>query len=122
MSTRTYRSFAGSSLFPWTKWSLKLDHNFSENHKISGLYNYGLSEVLPGVDGFPRLPGAVSDFRYTKQDSHVWRVNYTWTINPNDRQLCLRRGELVETVQLHSKYWWWLEESRDLPSRSLQLR
>lgn len=79
---QNYRSFAGSSLFPWTKWSLKLDHNFSENHKISGLYNYGLSEVLPGVDGFPRLPGAVSDFRYTKQDSHVWRVNYTWTINP----------------------------------------
>jgi hypothetical protein len=77
-----YRSFSGSSLFPWTKWSVKIDHNFSEKHKISGLYNYGLSEVLPGVDGFPRLPGTVSDFRYTQQDSHVYRVNYTWTIAP----------------------------------------
>jgi hypothetical protein len=78
-----YRSFAGSSLFPWTKWSVKLDHNFNDRHKISGLYNYGLSEVTPGVDGFPRLPGTVSDFRYTNQFSHVYRANYTWTISPN---------------------------------------
>ncbi|HEY6403635.1 MAG TPA: TonB-dependent receptor [Blastocatellia bacterium] len=79
---QNFRSTAGSSLFPWTKWSVKLDHNFSEKHKISGLYNYGLSEVLPGVDGFPQLPASVSNFRYTKQDSHVYRVNYTWTISP----------------------------------------
>jgi hypothetical protein len=78
-----YRSFAGSSLFPWTKWSVKLDHNFNEKHKISGLYNYGLSEVLPGVDGFPQLPASVSNFRYTQQDSHVYRVNYTATITPS---------------------------------------
>ncbi|MGH9835088.1 MAG: TonB-dependent receptor, partial [Blastocatellia bacterium] len=79
---QNFRSFAGSSLFPWTKWSVKGDHIFSEKHKISGLYNYGLSEVLPGVDGFPTLPASVSNFRYTQQDSHVWRVNYTWTISP----------------------------------------
>jgi hypothetical protein len=77
-----FRSRAGSSLFPWTKWSVKGDHIFSEKHKISGLYNYGLSEVLPGVDGFPQLPASVSNFRFTQQDSHVWRVNYTWTISP----------------------------------------
>jgi hypothetical protein len=79
---QNYRSTAGSSLFPWTKWSVKIDHIFSEKHKISGLYNYGLSEVLPGVDGFPQLPASVSNFRYTQQDSHVYRVNYTWTISP----------------------------------------
>jgi Carboxypeptidase regulatory-like domain len=77
-----YRSFAGSSLFPWTKWSVKIDHNFNERHKISGLYNYGLSEVQPGVDGFPQLPASVSNFRFTHQDSHVYRANYTWTISP----------------------------------------
>jgi len=77
-----FRSFAGSSLFPWTKWSVKVDHNFNERHKISGLYNYGLSEVLPGIDGFPQLPASVSNFRYTQQDSHVYRANYTWTISP----------------------------------------
>ncbi|MGE0131815.1 MAG: carboxypeptidase regulatory-like domain-containing protein [Blastocatellales bacterium] len=79
---QNFRSTAGSSLFPWTKWSVKLDHNFNERHKISGLYNYGLSEVLPGVDGFPQLPASVSNFRFTQQDSHVWRANYTWTISP----------------------------------------
>lgn len=78
-----FRSFAGSSLFPWTKWSVKLDHNFNERHKASFLFNYGLSEVTPGVDGFPRLPATVSDFRYTNQDSYVYRGNYTWTISPN---------------------------------------
>jgi hypothetical protein len=79
---QNFRSRAGSSLFPWTKWSVKGDHNFNERHKLSGLYNYGLSEVLPGVDGFPQLPASVSNFRFTQQDSHVWRVNYTWTISP----------------------------------------
>jgi hypothetical protein len=79
---QNFRSFAGSSLFPWTKWSVKVDHIFNERHKISGLYNYALSEVTPGADGFPRLPATVSDFRYTNQDSHVYRANYTWTISP----------------------------------------
>jgi hypothetical protein len=79
---QNFRSSGGSSLFPWTKWSLKLDHSFSERHKISGLYNYGLSEVQPGPGGFPRLPATVSDFRYTEQSSHVYRVNYTWSISP----------------------------------------
>ena len=78
-----YRSLAGSSLFPWTKWSVKLDHNFSEKHKLSGLFNYGLSEVLPGVDGYPRLPGTVTDFRATDQSSYVYRGNYTWTVSNN---------------------------------------
>lgn len=77
-----FKSIAGSSLFPWTKWSLKGDHIFNDRHKLSGLYNYGLSEVLPGVDGFPRLAATVSDFRYTTQDSHVYRVNYTASIKP----------------------------------------
>jgi hypothetical protein len=78
-----FRSFTGSALFPWTKYSVKVDHNFSEKHKLSGLYNYGLSEVTAGVDGFPRLAGTVSDFRATKQDSYVYRVNYTWTVTPS---------------------------------------
>src|SRR5262249_58771046 len=51
-----YRSFAGSSLFPWTKWSVKIDHNFNERHKISGLYNYGFSEVLARLGGIPAHP------------------------------------------------------------------
>ncbi|HEX4947860.1 MAG TPA: TonB-dependent receptor [Blastocatellia bacterium] len=79
---RNYRVATGSTLTPWTKWSVKLDHNFSEKHKISGLYNYGLSEVLPGVDGPPTLPLTVSNFRYTNQDSHTYRANYTWTVSP----------------------------------------
>ncbi len=79
---RNYRVATGSTLTPWTKWSVKLDHNFSEKHKISGLYNYGLSEVLPGVDGPPTLPLTVSNFRYTTQDSHSYRANYTWTVSP----------------------------------------
>ncbi len=79
---RNYRVATGSTQTPWTKWSLKFDHSFSEKHKISGLYNYGLSDVLPGTDGPPTLPLTVSNFRYTTQDSHTYRANYTWTISP----------------------------------------
>ncbi len=79
---QNYKSLTGSSQAPWTKWSVKLDHNFSEKHKISGLYNYALSEVLPGPDGPPGLPLSVSNFRFTNQDSHTYRANYTWTISP----------------------------------------
>ena len=80
---RNFRSLTGTTQTPWTKWSVKLDHNFSEKHKISGLYNYGLSEVIPGKDGPPGLPLSVSNFRQTKQDSRTYRGNYTWTISPS---------------------------------------
>jgi hypothetical protein len=79
---QNYRSLTGSTQTPWTKWSVKIDHNFSEKHKLSGLYNYGLSEVLPGPDGPPGLPLSVSNFRFTQQDSHTYRANYTWTVSP----------------------------------------
>jgi hypothetical protein len=79
---QNYTSLTGSTQTPWTKWSVKLDHNFSEKHKVSGLFNYGLSEVLPGPDGPPGLPLSVSNFRFTNQDSYTYRGNYTWTVSP----------------------------------------
>ena len=79
---QNYKSLTGSSQAPWTKWSVKLDHNFSEKHKLSGLFNYALSEVLPGPDGPAGLPLSVSNFRFTNQDSYTYRANYTWTISP----------------------------------------
>ncbi|MFN7929927.1 MAG: carboxypeptidase regulatory-like domain-containing protein [Blastocatellia bacterium] len=79
---QNYKSLTGSQQAPWTKWSVKLDHNFSEKHKISGLFNYALSEVLPGSDGPPGLPLSVGTFRFTNQDSYTYRANYTWTMTP----------------------------------------
>src|SRR5262245_18977586 len=34
----------GTQLEPWTKYSVKVDHSFSEKNKISGLYNYGYQD------------------------------------------------------------------------------
>ena len=72
----------GSVLDPWTKFSAKVDHNFSEAHKFSFLYNYGQHLREPGPSGPTGLPGILSTFRTGDQRSDVYRASYTWVIRP----------------------------------------
>jgi len=74
---------AGSSVDPWNKYSVKLDHHLSDAIRVAFLYNLG--EHLgpaPGPDGFPGLPPPFSTGRIGKQTSPLYRVSYTHTVSP----------------------------------------
>jgi outer membrane receptor protein involved in Fe transport len=75
---------SGTRLDPWNKWSIKGDHSFGTNDKVTFLYNRGLHEVVPGPDGFPGLPFPLTNSpnRLTRQDSNVYRFTYTKVITP----------------------------------------
>ncbi|MEZ5354686.1 MAG: carboxypeptidase regulatory-like domain-containing protein [Bryobacteraceae bacterium] len=77
-----YINSSGTALDPWTKYSVKADHNFGINDKVSFLYNYGLHERVPGPDGFPGLPGPLNSNRIDNQKSHVYRGTYSKVITP----------------------------------------
>jgi len=78
-----YINATGTRLDPWTKFSAKVDHSFSENNKISALYNFSEHLVSPGPDGFPGLPGIRQNAnRFDDQTSKVYRANWTSIIRP----------------------------------------
>lgn len=78
-----YINNLGTSLDPWTKFSVKIDHNFSEKNKIAFLYDYGLHETVPGPNGFAGLPGIFHNFpRNVDQKTKVYRGNWTSIIRP----------------------------------------
>ena len=72
----------GTFIEPWTKFSVKIDHAFTDNSKVNFLYNYGLHERTPGASGPPGLPGILTTFRFANQKSDVYRGAYTWVIKP----------------------------------------
>jgi hypothetical protein len=77
-----YINSTGTALDPWTKYSVKGDHNVTNNDRVSFLYNYGLHERLPGPDGFPGLPYPLNENRIDQQKSHVYRGVYDKVITP----------------------------------------
>ncbi len=77
-----YINNSGITLDPWTKWSIKGDHNIGSNDRVSFLYNYGLHEKTPGPDGFAGLPYPLNETRTGRQKSDVYRGTYTKVITP----------------------------------------
>ncbi len=73
---------SGIALDPWTKWSIKADHNFGSNDKVTFLFNDGLHERTPGASGFPGLPYPLNENRVYSQDSKVYRGTYTKIVTP----------------------------------------
>jgi hypothetical protein len=78
-----YINNVGTILDPWTKFSIKADHNFSQNDRVSFLYNYGLHESVPGAEGFPGLPNPLNTTRRGRQKSDVYRATHDKVIRPN---------------------------------------
>ncbi|MBK7926263.1 MAG: TonB-dependent receptor [Bryobacterales bacterium] len=77
-----YINNSGTALDPWTKYSIKVDHNFGQNDRVNFLYNYGLHERVPGAEGFPGLPGVLNENRIANQKSHVYRGTYDKVVTP----------------------------------------
>ncbi len=73
----------GTVINPWTKFSYKIDHVFSEKHKVNYLYNYGKHDgPQAGAGGFPGLPGVLNSTRTGRQKSDVYRGAWTWVARP----------------------------------------
>ena len=73
----------GTVIDPWTKFSVKIDHAFTDNSKVNFLYNYGKHDgPQAGAGGFPGLPGILNSTRTGRQKSDVYRGAYTWVIKP----------------------------------------
>lgn len=78
-----YINASGTVLNPWTKFSIKADHNISDNARIFYLYNWGLHDgPAPGGDGFPGLPLPLNTTRQGRQKSPLHRIGYTHIISP----------------------------------------
>ncbi|MBL8230800.1 MAG: TonB-dependent receptor [Bryobacterales bacterium] len=77
-----YINNVGTALDPWTKYSVKIDHNIGQNDRASFLYNYALHDRVPGPEGFPGLPGPLNENRVDRQKSDVYRGTYDKVITP----------------------------------------
>ncbi len=78
-----YINNAGTILDPWTKWSVKIDHNFTEKSKVSYFYNRGEHLQQPGPNGFPGLPAPFINFpRNINQTSRSHRGSWSYVIKP----------------------------------------
>jgi hypothetical protein len=73
---------SGTAIDPWTKFSVKADHNFGLNDRVSFLYNYGSHDREPGPDGFPGLPYPFNQNRIDTQYSDVYRATYSKVLSP----------------------------------------
>ena len=73
----------GTTLNPWDKFSIKIDHNFSDKIRVNYLYNWGFHNgPSPGPDGFPGLPAPFNETRRGRQRSPLHRFGYTHVISP----------------------------------------
>ena len=77
-----YINNVGTARDPWTKYSVKGDHSFGQNDRVSFLYNSGLHETLPGAEGFPGLPYPLAGQLTLKDHSNVIRGSYDKVITP----------------------------------------
>jgi len=72
----------GTTVTPWNKFSLKLDHNFSEKNQVSFYFGRNTEVNLAGPAGPPALPGYYSNFQYQQNSSYVYRGSWTHTFTP----------------------------------------
>jgi hypothetical protein len=74
---------SGTQVYPVNKESVKIDHIFSQKHRISGYYGHDSEHQTAGPDGPPTLPGLYSTYNDLVQKSDVIRFSWIWTMTPN---------------------------------------
>jgi hypothetical protein len=72
---------SGTILNPQTKWSLKLDHYLTPNHRVGYFMNITNFRQQVGKDGPPGLPQPLWNGQVQIFDTSAYRVNYDWTIS-----------------------------------------
>jgi hypothetical protein len=67
---------------PQDKGSAKIDHNFSEAHRLGFFMNFTRYRREVGPGGPPGLPQPLWDGQVQAFDSDIYRLTYDWTISP----------------------------------------
>ncbi len=79
---QNYITTTGGSTYPWDKYSGKLDHIFSTNHRLGFMIqNNDTLQLTVGVP--PGLPTPINnDFQYGDTWTTVYRATWDWTLSP----------------------------------------
>jgi hypothetical protein len=77
-----YLATGGSVVSPQNKYSLKADHNLTNNHKIAFFYNNSNFNQNVGPGGPPGLPLPLWDGQIQTFETEAFRMTYDWTISP----------------------------------------
>jgi hypothetical protein len=72
----------GTTVSPYTKFSIKGDHVFSEKNRLAGYYGYNRQSWVAGPEGDPNLPGFYTTFNDLQQASDVFRMSWDHTFRP----------------------------------------
>jgi Carboxypeptidase regulatory-like domain len=72
---------SGTVLDPQTKWSLKLDHNLTTNHRLGFFMNITDFSQKVGQSGPPGLPQPLWTGQVQIFNTSAYRMSYDWTIS-----------------------------------------
>lgn len=73
-----YVSEGRSSIEKTNKYSVKVDHNLSNAHRVSYVFNRTNNGTEPGPNGATGLPAPFSDFSRSTFDGDLHRANWDW--------------------------------------------
>jgi hypothetical protein len=76
-----YLATGGSILSPQNKYSLKVDHSLTNNHRIGFFYNNSNFNQTVGPGGPPGLPEPLWDGQVQTFETEAYRMTYDWTIS-----------------------------------------
>lgn len=72
----------GTEVNPQTKYSVKIDHSFSEKDRVSGYIGWNRTGAQPGPNGPRTLPGFYSDYNDLTRNSNVYRFSWDHSFSP----------------------------------------
>jgi hypothetical protein len=94
-----YQNNTGITMDPWNKWTVKIDHAFNANNKVSFLYNDNYHETAPGPEGFPGLPGVLSTTNGLTETAHVYRGTYNRVLTPTIVYSAFGGANIMDSTQ-----------------------
>jgi hypothetical protein len=77
-----YIATGGSVVSPQNKYSLKVDHNFTEKHHAAFFYNNSNFNQAVGPGGPPGLPLPLWNGQVQTFETEAYRVAHDWTLSP----------------------------------------
>jgi outer membrane receptor protein involved in Fe transport len=77
-----FLSTGGSIVSPQNKYSLKVDHAWTNNHRMAFFYNNSNFNQAIGPGGPPGLPLPLWDGQVQTFETEAFRLTYDWTLSP----------------------------------------